>query len=122
MNETPCEEHVVATRFSLHKAGKRRASEVVLMVHFDKEVVAKIKKTIAAEVSNLLHIRPMAPLGLYVDGGFSHHVVVVVLLCLQKNIIFSESKLLLGLQKCLCRVWLTILRIVELQEECFMYI
>ena len=40
VNETPCEKLVVATSVSIHKAGKRRASEVV---HSDKEVAAKIK-------------------------------------------------------------------------------
>ena len=34
----------MATRVSLHKAGKRSESEVVSVVHFDKEVADKIKK------------------------------------------------------------------------------
>ena len=40
----PCEEFVAATHFSLHKAGKRSASELGSMVHSDKELADEIKR------------------------------------------------------------------------------
>ena len=42
LNETPCEELVVATRVNSLKAGKRSASEVISMVHSDKEFAIKM--------------------------------------------------------------------------------
>ena len=45
----------------LVKAGKRSASEVVSMVHSDKEVASKVKKLLLPRVVKLLHIRPMKP-------------------------------------------------------------
>ena len=64
VNETPCEELPVATRISLHKAGKISASEMVSTVHSEKEVAAKIKKTIASEVSKPIAYTPDDALGL----------------------------------------------------------
>ena len=63
VNETLCTELVVATHVSLHKAEKNSASEMVSILHSDKEVAAKIKKTIASEVSKPIayYICPMKP-------------------------------------------------------------
>ena len=70
---TTCEELVVATRVSSHKAGKRSAPVGISIVHSGKEVAAKIKNTIASEVSKPIAYTPDEALVLYVDGGFSRH-------------------------------------------------
>ena len=44
--------------------GKRSASKVVSMVHSDKGVAAKLKKTIASEVSKPIAYMPDEALGL----------------------------------------------------------
>ena len=70
VNETPYEELVVTSRVILHKERKRNASEVVSIVHSDKEVAAKIEQNIASEVSKPIAYTPDEALGLYVDNGF----------------------------------------------------
>ena len=97
------------------------------MVHSDKEVAAKLKKTIVLEVSKPIAYTSDEALGLYVDSGFSKNSYKLMqtganignaniypsyetlLLAKKKNVILLESKLLIGLQKCLCRPLLTIL-------------
>ena len=73
VNVNLCEELVLVTWVGLHKAVERLAFEVASMVHSAKEIVTKIKKTIASEVSKPISYTSDEGLALYEGGGFSNH-------------------------------------------------
>lgn len=71
--ETPLNALMVATSSSLHKAGKRTASQVLLKLDSHQSNAAKIKKCLESEVQIPTKYTPDEALALYIDGGYTKH-------------------------------------------------
>ena len=74
MGGTLLNEIMAATSSSLHKAGKRIESQVILKLWSHQRKAAKLKKRLSLEVQLPRKYTPGDSLALYIDGGYKKHL------------------------------------------------